>query len=412
MNSFLQPILGSMLLFSGFWVSCFAQVNTEATMPEGFQLPAYFQQLPSGKNHTITDVPGVRVGHVTYLKTEALPPIATGVTAVLPTSTDALSNTGFWAAVYSLNGNGELTGTHFIQQSGLLNGPILLTNTRAVGVVFEGVHQYFEQHGKEGWASELPVVGECWDGFFNGNPRVVRPEDVSTAILNASTDPVAQGRVGAGCGMRSFELHAGIGSASRQVARAEKYYTVGVLVNTNHSVLSRLNPALKTSLEAYLSKSQHRPLSLQQLSEEDNRDVVPALKVFLKKLNENKQNEKKLNPKPDQNSGPDAPGRQGSIMVIIATDAPLLPHQLQALARHAGLGIGLAGGLAATHSGDLILAFSTANAILMKGWGVEDASTLAMPVLVSEGVMNQLYAATIEAVVDAQMQAIIAAHAK
>lgn len=243
-----------------------------------------------------------------------------------------LANTGFRAAGVIINGNGELTGLGPLMTAGILNSPVILTNTYSVGVAHQGVFDYFAKHHPREWSGQLPVVGECWDGFFSSieNP-ILRPQDTVAAIEHSQEGPVAQGRIGAGTGMRSFELHAGIGSASRKVNYNGQEYTIGVLVNSNHSRLDNLTPLLRGPLEQYWG------LPLETIRAQDNAEKAVR--------------------------SPIPTSRQGSIITIIVTDLPLDSKALHSLAERAELGIGNTGSYMATTSGDFAIAFSTANPV-------------------------------------------------
>jgi D-aminopeptidase len=361
---------------------------------------AFYHQLPAGPLNAITDVSGVRVGHVTLQKPCPLTgntlckPVQTGVTAILPTEQHLLPHLGFPASGVVLHGNGEMTGLAAIETYGVVNGPILLTNTRSVGTVYEGVHQYFAKHFPQLWAIGLPVVGECWDGFFNDiDTNSVQPKDAITAIETAQPGPVAQGKIGAGSGMRSFELRAGIGSASRRIAFGAKHYTLGVLVNTNHSRLNAMQPEIKRYLEDKLG-------SLEALRDRDNQ---ASWRI-------------KMQTSLDASILGASVQRQGSIMIIIATDLPWLPHQLKILAQHAVLGIAATGSRMSASSGDFALAFSTASPQIMDHFVAPVAAappqTLpGKPDLVSDPELQELaYLALREATLEAQLNAILAAH--
>lgn len=342
-------------------------------------IPSFWRTYPAGAHNAITDVPGLQVGHVTL--TGESPRIRTGITAIVPnvalltSSQGNLANTGFWAAGAILNGNGELTGLGPLETSGVLNSPILLTNTYAVGVAHQGVFDYYRRDFPGQWPGLLPVVGECFDGFYNTiQVPVLKPGDAVAAIASARSGPVPQGRVGAGTGMRSFELHAGIGSASRVVTLNGRQYTIGVLVNANHSRLDRLNPLLKDALAQYFAKS------LDQVKEEDDRDRASL--------------------------HTSATSRQGSIIVVIATDLPLNVKALHMLAERAGLGIANTGSVMATTSGDFAVAFSTANPVLLG----DTAPTMVPNTTVHPDALTPVLQATVEAVTEAQINAIVAAH--
>lgn len=349
------------------------KVATDSTQGRRAVLPEWVFQ--PGPLNLITDVPGVQVGHVT-IRREGPRPLRTGVTAIVPHSGN-LATQGLWASTAQLNGNGEETGRGPLEEDGVLNSPILLTNTTAVGVVHHGVFEFYEKHYPGQWHGQLPVVAECWDGFYSSinDLNAVASSDAVRAIENAQPGRFPQGRVGAGTGMRSYEVHAGIGSASRIVEIAGKAYTVGVLVNTNHSRLKYMNRAVKSVLELHLGP-------LETLKQRDDQDRVVASEV--------------MNPST----------RQGSIIVAIATDAPLMPLQLQRLARRAGLGIGAMGSTMDITSGDFAVAFSTAAMVPL-----QDGAPAVLPLsAIHPDQLSPLFRATVEAVTEAQMNAILASH--
>jgi D-aminopeptidase len=346
--------------------------------PAPLYLPQW-QTFKSGFNNAITDVPGIKVGQLTYAQ-DWPAKVRTGVTSIVPDASlltngqGNLATTGFRGSSVCLNGNGELTGTNFINEFGVLNSPILLTNTRSVGALHDGVAAYFEKYFPGQWSCQLPVVGECYDGFFNNvdhNP--IQPSAAETVINQAKSGPVAQGRVGAGTGMRSFELHAGIGSASRKIQLNGKEYTIGVLVNANHSRLSDLNPIIRQQLEQRFGP-------LDRLKAQDDLDYAH----------------------PAPRNSP----RQGSIQVIIATDIPLSSKELEELAKRAGLGIGNTGSTMGTTSGDFATAFSTANPVPM---GSQVPALLNATELHPDE-MTSVFKATVEAVTEAQANALVASH--
>jgi D-aminopeptidase len=286
-----------------------------------------------------------------------------------------LATTGFRASSVSLNGNGELTGSSFINEFGVLNSPILLSNTRAVGNLHEGVDRYFEKYFPGQWTCFLPVIGECLDYFFSTpNKNVVLPIAAEEALLQAKSGPVSQGRIGAGTGMRSFELHAGIGSSSRKITVEGTQYTVGVLVNMNHSKLAGLNPEIRREMEKRFGSLD----ALKALDDRDTAHVKPLVTL----------------------------ARQGSIQVVIATDLPLNNKQLEELAKRAGLGIGNTGSVMGTSSGDFATAFSTANPLLLN----KNVSALEKSIELHPDALTPIFKATVEATVEAQTNALVASH--
>jgi len=279
-----------------------------------------------GKFNAITDVPGVEVGYTTLISGEGKlergkGPIRTGVTAVLPRGLSEMNDSVF-AGYFSLNGNGEMTGTAWVEESGFLEGPIVLTNTHSVGVARDAVIAWRLAHGgpdAEGFAWSLPVVAETWDGWLNDVDGFhVKPEHVARAIETAHGGAIDEGSVGGGTGMICYEFKGGTGAASRIVAAVAdrvpsetKQYTVGVLVQANCGRRPQL-----TIRGIEIGKK------------------IPGA-VYKKET--------------------------GSIIIVIATDAPLLPHQLKRLARRASLGLARTGSVSGNGSGDLFIAFSTAN---------------------------------------------------
>ncbi|HEY9840963.1 MAG: P1 family peptidase [Candidatus Sericytochromatia bacterium] len=308
-----------------------------------------------GPANAITDVPGVEVGHTTLIEGAD---IRTGVTVILPAG-KTLSAVP--AGYFALNGNGELTGTAWVAEGGFLEGPIGLTNTCSVGLVRDTLRKWeAENFTVEGLGPGLlPVVGETYDGFLNDiEAQHLKPEHVFAALTAAASGPVAEGAVGGGTGMIAFEFKAGIGTSSRQLEVVKQSYTVGVLVQANFGVREQLTMAGKP-LGEWLADLEPRRVK---------RDA----------------------------------GRDGSIIGILATDAPLLPQQLQRLAKRMALGLARTGGLAHNSSGDLFLAFSTACPQLsekgLESWNVVpnhqlDGLFAAAAQATEEAILNALTAA-------------------
>jgi D-aminopeptidase len=295
-----------------------------------------------GPLNAITDVRGVRVGHVTLIEGEE---VRTGVTVVLP------PEGVHFAGSHCLNGNGELTGLAWVKESGLLTTPIGLTNTHSVGVVRDALCAAAK--GEADWS--LPVVGETWDGLLNDiNGFHVKAEHVFEALDSASDGPVGEGNVGGGTGMICHGFKGGIGTASR-VADG---YTVAVLLQANHGRRGRLQV-----------------------------NGVPVGRAL----------------GPDRVPLPPRPPVGGSIIVLVATDAPLLPHQCERLAQRAALGVGRTGGAGENSSGDFVLAFATGNAALAEG-----GETISVAMLANERIDGLFYAA-IEATEEAIVNALLAA---
>jgi D-aminopeptidase len=292
----------------------------------------------------ITDVAGVRVGHCTVRRD---PDVRTGVTVVVPPELP------LFAGAHRLNGNGELTGLEWVRESGLLTTPIGLTNTHSVGVVRDALVASAIREGTDRW--HLPVVGETFDGFLNDiNGMHVTPEHVFAALESAAGGPVEQGCVGSGTGMICHGFKGGIGTASRQAGE----FVVGVLVQANHGRRSRL------AVDGV-------PVG---------RELGPAVV-----------------PLPGGAEG------AGSIIVIVATDAPLLPHQCERLAQRAALGVARTGGAGENSSGDLMLCFSTANR------GLDRSEGRIAVELVPNDAIDPLFYATIEATEAALLNALLAA---
>ena len=297
-----------------------------------------------GPLNAITDVPDVRVGHTTLVDGDA---VRTGVTVVMPPE-------DVFGGAHRLNGNGEVTGLEWMRESGLLTTPIGLTNTFSVGVVRDAIVAAQHSSGRGEW--HLPVVGETWDGRLNDIEGMhVRAEHVFAALTDARDGTVAEGNVGGGTGMVCHGFKGGIGTASRIVGR----FVVGVLVQANHGRRQRLQ------IEGV---PVGRELGAEQI------------------------------PLPPRDAGP-----AGSIIAVVATDAPLLPHQCERLAQRAALGVGRTGGAGENSSGDFMLAFATANRGLASGSAAIDVTMLP-----NERI-DPLFYAAIEATEEAIVNALLAA---
>jgi D-aminopeptidase len=332
---------------------------------------------PSGLHNAITDVAGVRVGHTTLISGDGplvvgQGPIRTGVTVVVPHEGDVWREPVF-AGAFSLNGNGEMTGTTWIAESGLLSGIIGLSNTNAIGVVHDALVRtaVTSPGGHPPWT--LPVATETWDGMLNDIDGMhVRSEHVMGAIAAAASGPVAEGNVGGGTGMVCHEFKGGIGTASRVLDRSQGGWTVGALVQANYGDREELRI-----------------------------DGVPVgREIGIDEL---------ASPYGDER-GPfshPAPGT-GSIIGIVATDAPLLPMQCEALARRAALGAARVGCYASSGSGDLFLAFATGNRGLRGGEEGGYGVTVPTAMVAGPGV-TPLYLATVEAVEEAIVNCLVAA---
>lgn len=343
-----------------------------------------------GPLDAITDVTGVEVGHTTLISgngklVEGIGPVRTGVTVVLPRGkTDADPVFGAW---FTLNGNGEMTGTTWLQEGGYLEGPIAITNTHSVGVVRDAVIKWelSRQSVLQPWW--LPVVAETYDGMLNDiNGFHVKSEHVLAALDNARNGPVQEGSVGGGTGMVCLHFKGGIGTASRVLTAKQGGYTVGVLVQCNFGgrrdlriAGAPIGEAIPDLLPCYASG-----------------DTPPASGRWLKPCDASAAAR-------GQAPGPVEDIReQGSIIVVVATDAPLLPHQLKRLATRVSLGIGRQGGFGGNGSGDIFIAFSTANA---KVWSAQDVSSVRM---LSNEQMDPLFKATAQATEAAITNALLA----
>ncbi|HEY2930232.1 MAG TPA: P1 family peptidase [Acidobacteriota bacterium] len=313
----------------------------------------------SGPMNAITDVQGVEVGHTTLISGEGAlsvgkGPVRTGVTAILPRGKG--SNTPVFAGWFSLNGNGEMTGTTWVEESGFLEGPVIITNTHSVGVARDAVIDWSvkKKMMNQPWA--LPVVAETWDGWLNDtNGFHVKPGHVFAALDNASSGAVGEGNVGGGTGMICYGFKGGIGTSSRLLETRAGGYMLGALVQANFGSRSQLRIA-----------------------------GVPVGTEITE-------------------DGRPSGGDLGSIIVVIATDAPLLPHQLKRLARRVPLGIARTGSTSGNGSGDIFIAFSTARPPRAGTTGITQVDMLANERL------NALFEATVQATEEAIVNALIAA---
>jgi len=336
-----------------------ATAPAQADKPRARDLGIPFNGTP-GHYDAITDVAGVTVGFSTIIAD--LPngkAVRTGVTAILPRGRDTVDHPVF-AGMFSLNGNGEMTGSHWVEESGFLEGPVMLTNSHSVGVVHDATIAYRVRQGKpdaSGYWWSLPVVAETWDGDLNDiNGFHVTAEHVTQAIDSARNGPVAEGNVGGGTGMVCHEFKCGTGTSSRIATIDNHDYTVGALVQANYGIRSELRIA-----------------------------GVPVGKFLTGDL-------------PGSISKDD-----GSIIIVLATDAPLLPQQLKRLARRATMGLARNGSYSGNGSGDLFIAFSTANA---EAGETTMATHLSM---LGNDQLDPLFLATADAVEEAVINAMIAA---
>ena len=338
-----------------------------ASKPRARDLGVPFDGTP-GPLNAITDVAGVTVGHKTLISGEGKlqigkGPVRTGVTAVMPRGKDSM-NSPVFAGWWSLNGNGEMTGTTWVEESGFLEGPVMITNTHSVGVVRDAVIQWRVQHGQPdptGYWWSLPVVAETWDGWLNDiNGFHVKAEHAFYAIDSAHGGPVEEGSVGGGTGMVCNGFKGGIGTASRKVDTKLGGYSVGVLVQCNYGWRRNLRIA-------------GVPVGL-----EIPEDAAYANTSF-------------------------AQEDRGSIIVVVATDAPLVAHQLKRLAHRVSLGLGRNGSISGNGSGDIFIAFSTANS------GAAKPDRLAQLTMLPNDQMNPLFEATVQATEEAVINAMVAA---
>lgn len=358
-----------------------------AQNPRGRALGIPFDGTP-GPNNAITDVAGVGVGHTTLIRGEGklVPgqgPVRTGVTAILPRPK------GNWdfvmAATFNQNGNGDMTGVNWIEESGFLEGPILLTGTHSVGVVRDAAIHWQIANGRQ-FVFTYPVVAETFDSLNDANGQHVKPEHAAAALDAAKGGPVVEGAVGGGTGMMCNGFKGGIGTSSRLVTVAGKQYTLGVLVQCNYGGdLQVLGAPVRreiTDLSPCTTLPQTRPWV--------GRRMPPCT--------------------PARASRGDAAEEaaelgRGSIVVVVATDAPLLPHQLKRIARRVGMGLGKLGSWAGNGSGDLFLALSTANP------GAGASSGVAKIEMIPNDVIDPLFRATIDATEEAVVNAMLAAPA-
>ena len=362
----LAALVSGLALLSGLALS---PALSAQRPPRARDLGVPFDGSP-GPLNAITDVAGVTVGHSTIISGEGAlkvgsGPVRTGVTAILPRGRDSMAKPSF-AGWYSQNGNGEMTGTTWLEESGFLEGPVMITNTHSVGVVRDAVIQWRIKTGPpdaSGFWWSLPVVAETYDGALNDiNGFHVKPQHAFEALDGAKGGVVAEGNVGGGTGMVCYGFKGGIGTSSRVVKMDGASYTVGVLVQSNFGRRPQLMVA-----------------------------GVPLGKEIPQ------------TPTQAALAGDPARGDLGSIIIVVATDAPLLPHQLKRLARRATLGMARTGGLSGNGSGDIFLAFSTANPDAFKATGL---ASLAM---VSNEEISPIFDATAWATEEAIVNALVAA---
>lgn len=352
-------------------VICFALLTTVtySQKPRARDIGIPFNGTP-GKYNAITDVAGVEVGYSTIISGSGKDhigkgPIRTGVTAIFPNG--KVNHHPVFANWYTLNGNGEMTGTTWVTESGFLETPVMITNTNSVGAVRDAVLKWFvdrKWYNEDFWYT-YPVVAETYDGFLNDIYGFhVKESNAYEALDSAKAGPIKEGNVGGGTGMMCLGFKGGTGTASRVVAVGKEKYTVGVLVQSNFGRKWNLTIA-----------------------------GVPVGKELKDTLN----NKLVSPPQYKKDDG------QGSIIVVVATDAPLLPHQLKRIAERVPLGIGIVGGRGENGSGDIFIAFSTANPT---AFNRENATQVEM---LPNDKINPLYEATVQAVEEAIINAMVAA---
>jgi D-aminopeptidase len=363
----LVPFFISILLFCAAAADQGEAQEKNPGKPRARDLGVPFDGTP-GPLNAITDVAGVTVGHTTLISGEGKlqigkGPVRTGVTAVLPRSKQSMSSPVF-AGWFTENGNGEMTGTTWVEESGFLEGPVMITNTHSVGVVRDSVIQWRVAHGQPdptGYWWSLPVVAETWDGWLNDiNGFHVKPADAFLAIDSASSGPVTEGNVGGGTGMVCNEFKGGIGTSSRKLDPKSGGYTVGVLVQCNYGSRPNLRIA---GVPVGKEIPEDRAYASTSFNEQD----------------------------------------RGSIIVVVATDAPLLAHQLKRVARRVTLGLGRDGSISGNGSGDIFIAFSTAN----PGAGFAD-HVVDLKMLPNEKI-EPIFAAAVQATEEAIINAMVAA---
>ena len=354
----MPKLCSAIWVFAALFFHCltaFAQ-----SKPRARDLGVPFDGHP-GPLNAISDVKGVEVGETTLISGQGplqvgIGPVRTGVTAILPRGKN--SRDSVFASYFSLNGNGEMTGTHWVDDSGFLDGPILITNTHSVGTVRDAVIQWKIKHGGpdiEGYWWSLPVVAETWDGELNDiNGFHVKPEHVFHALDSAHGGALEEGNVGGGTGMVCNEFKGGIGTSSRVLPANYGGYTVGVLVQCNYGWRNQLRIA-------------GVPVGREIADHTVKGDDI------------------------------------GSIIVVVGTDAPLIPTQLRRVAKRVTLGLGRLGSLSGDGSGDLFIAFSTANA------GASDPQGIRQLEMLPNERMNPLFLATVEATEEAVVNAMVAA---
>jgi len=370
----------------GLLIAATATIPSSAqTRPRGRDLGIPFPGQ-TGPANAITDVTGIAVGHVTLIEGEGklVPgqgPIRTGVTAILPRPR------GNWdpvfAATFNLNGNGDMTGINWIKESGFLEGPILLTGTHSVGTVRDAAIQWQLRNGRD-FVFTYPIVAETFDFLNAANGEHVKPLHAFQALDRAKPGPVEEGAVGGGTGMGCNGFKGGIGTSSRVLSPAQGGYTIGVLVQCNFGGDLRI---LGVPIRPEITDLGTCTVLPQPLSRTWTHQIPPCRPTGVAT---------------NAPAARDYEGR-GSIIVVVATDAPLLPHQLERIARRVGMGLGRLGSWAGNSSGDLFLAFSTANASAARSEG-----TASLTMLPNDRI-DPLFSETIDATEEAVVNAMLAA---
>jgi len=339
-------------------------------MPRLRDLHITIGDLPTGPENAITDVAGVQVGHTTLIHDQ--PRVArTGVTVILPRK-DAIYRNQCYGAYHSFNGNGEMTGVHWLAESGMIGAPIAITNTHQVGIVRDALVQHETTlHPDNVWL--LPIVAETYDGWLNDiNAFHLTKEDLFAAVANAKSGAVEEGAIGGGTGMICHGFKGGIGTSSRVVTIANESYTVGVLVQANYGLRDDLRL-----------------------------DGIPIGRII----------DRQKTPTPHDPEQGAKQEKDGSIIVIVATDAPLLPFQCKRLAQRATVGLAQVGGYGHNSSGDIFLAFATGNALPF-GTDTDKAGQNDQPLsvhMLSNQQIDPLFHATAEATAEAIFNALCAA---
>ena len=364
----MKKIIPGFYLLASTALLFFISLQSDAQKQRARDIGIPFDGTP-GKYNAITDVKGVEVGYSTIISGSGKNilgkgPVRTGVTAILPRGRN---NNPVYANWYSLNGNGEMTGTTWVTESGFLETPVMITNTNSVGVVRDAILKWFvDRHWyKEDFWYTYPVVAETFDGFLNDIYGFhVKESNAWEALDSAKTGYLKEGNVGGGTGMMCLGFKGGTGTASRVVKIKDSSYIIGVLVQSNFGRKKGLTIA-----------------------------GVPVGKELMDTLN----NELKLPPASYRKEG------DGSIIVVVATDAPLLPHQLKRIAARVPLGIGIVGGRGTNGSGDIFLAFSTANANAFQRKDFTRVDQLP------NDLIDPLFEAAVQAVEEAIINAMVAA---